>query len=217
VPEETDRKRRIKAQSPPTKDEKEENLKDASEEVKAEAKERLRQGTGQSRRGRDSLQKVEDRLNEMFATIALGQQAIALASGDQRHAVGAHVTAELSPPLVHAWVNLGRENEAVRRVLIRMSEGTAWGEVVLASVGFAYSQAQAYGALPGELPNPWLQAPIVPASEEVQNAAAQNSQPPFTGRSPQDARSGVDVNEEAHNEAERQRKIVEERRKQRGS
>jgi hypothetical protein len=173
-------------------------------------------GPTNTRRRQDQLQKVEDRLNELFATIALGQMAAAIATGDTRHVNGAQVTNTLSPPLVRAWVNLARENPAVARVLLRMSETSAWGEVAIASVGFVYSQGQAYGMVPASLPNPWISEltiddvpagiPDDPRAEVVE---------PIVGRTP--PRSGVDSDESAAERAERTRKEVEERRAQRGS
>lgn len=169
---------------------------------------------------RDQLAKVEDRLNEMFATIAIAQSGLGVMSGDQRHVVGGHVTSELSPQLVAAWIKLARENPRVEKVLLRMSETTAWGEVILASAGFAYSQAQAYGAVPPTMPNPWVHIPVPPSADVAAATAdppppdwsppAANGADPITGRQP--PRSGLDADDPAHNEAERQRRLAEQKR-----
>lgn len=167
---------------------------------------------------RDKLAKVENRLNEMFATIAVAQTGLGVMSGDQRHVAGGHVTSEMSPMLVEAWVKLARENDRIANVLLRMSETTAWGEVILATGGFIYSQAQAYGAVPPTMPNPWVAIPV-PPSPDVAAAYAEppspgwtppNGSEPITGRTP--PRSGVDEASAAREEAERQRKAAEAQR-----
>lgn len=156
---------------------------------------------------RDSLSGVEDKLNEMFGAVAVGQMGLAVMTGDHRHQAGAEVTSHFGPALSSAWVNLARENDAVKRVLIRMSEGTAWGAVVATSAGFLYSQAQAYNAVPRQLPNPWVQ--LVPESNE--DSPDRNVQATTTGP---DSPAKTD---DAVTRAEAERRAVEERRKTRGS
>lgn len=168
------------------------------------------------RRGRPSqMDKVEERLNEMFATIAVAQSGMGVVSGDNRHIVGGDVTAQLAPNLVAAWVKLAEENPRVRTVLLRMSETTAWGEVILATGALVYSQAQVYGAVPLTMPNPWVSI-AVPPSEEVAGAYASPppaawtppaADGPIAGRQP--PQSGVDSESAAKAEAERQREAAE--------
>lgn len=176
----------------------------------------------QRRGGRPSkLQKVEDRLNEMFAGVAVAQQGLGVVSGDPRHIVGGDVTAKLAPPMIAAWVKLAQENPRVEAVLLRMSETSAWGEVILATSALAYSQAQVYGAVPTDLPNPWVDVPVPPSADVA--AAYQQPPPPdwtppagddpITGRQP--PRSGVDSDENARNVAEAQRRAAEQQRLQR--
>lgn len=179
-----------------------------------------------SRPRRDKLAGVEDKLNELMATVAMGQQALALATDDPRHGRGAVITNQLAPPMVHSWVELARENPAVERVLLRLTEGSAWGGVIMTSVGFVYSQAQAYEVLPEGFPNPWARGDeFVPPSDEHNVTAAAagfgvdegDIRSAFDGgaRPPKGPpQSGVD---EPLNEAERQRAEVERRRKERGS
>jgi hypothetical protein len=113
-------------------------------------------------RPRTKLAKVEERLNEMFATIAIAQAGLGVFDGDPRHMVGAQVTEQFGPQLVGAWVKLAQENPRVEKVLLRMAETSAWGEVILATGGFVYSQAQVYGAVPPSMPNPWVEVPEMP-------------------------------------------------------
>lgn len=143
----------------------------------AEPRPKARQdGSGSKRaqppraRAAADLNRIEARLNEMFATVAVLQSAAGVATGDPRHGLGGKVTAELSPSLVRAWIGLAKESEPVRKVLIRLSESTAWGEVAIVSAGFVYSQAQAYQILPAAFPNPWVD--ITPVSDEVNDHAA---------------------------------------------
>ena len=155
------------------------------------------------------LNRIEARLNEMFATVAVLQSAAGVATGDPRHGLGGKVTAELSPSLVRAWIGLAKESEPVRKVLIRLSESTAWGEVAIVSAGFVYSQAQAYQILPAAFPNPWVD--ITPVSDEVNDHAAAYATPangdvPFVD---------ISGDEKVVNDAEADRRRVEAmRRKQ---
>lgn len=187
------------------------------------------EGTDKTRRARQrrggrpsKLQKVEDRLNEMFAGIAVAQSGLGVVSGDPRHIIGGDVTAQLAPPMVAAWVKLAHENPRVEAVLLRMSETSAWGEVALATGALIYSQAQVYGAVPADLPNPWAKVPVPPSADVA--AAYQQPPPPdwappagddaITGRQP--PRSGVDdPDDNARNVAEAQRRAAEAQRLQR--
>lgn len=171
---------------------------------------------------KDRMAKVEDRLNEMFAHLAMAQGGIGLLSQDPRHLAGANVTENLGPSLSAAWCKLGRENTSVAAALIRITEGGAWGEVVLASLGFVYSQAQAYQLVPPIMPNPWTQEPIVPPSPEGMDAMRNGGM----GVTPEDGaattagvgtrpppRSGVDDDQDpAHVIAERERRAAEQAR-----
>lgn len=162
---------------------------------------------------------LEDRLNEVFAALAMAQSSLTLLTADERHDVAAAATMETSPALVHSWVKLARENPRVEKILRRMTEGSAWGEVTIASMTFLLAQAQAYDLVQ------W--SPFPPPSPEVQaEQASRNGEPappvppapPVTGRSAADARSGVNAEQDpAHNIAEAQRRQVEERRRRRGS
>lgn len=168
------------------------------------------------------MAKVEDRLNEMFAAAAILQSTAGVIQADPRHLAGATVTERLGPSLSAAWCKLGRENERVAAILIRITEGGAWGEVAIASLGFVYSQAQAYGAVPGVMPNPWTGGPVVPPSPEGMDASWNGG----GGVTPEDAaaatsgvgtrpppRSGVGEDDDpAHIIAERERQAAEQAR-----
>lgn len=192
----------------PEEEKKREGVKPKDPGGAKDAPPRRRAAQGRAGSQQRALSQVEDRLNEMFATVAMGQAAASIATGDARHAAGAAATNQLSPPLVRAWINLAQENEAVAKVLIRLSQTSAWGEVIIASTGLVYTQAQIYGMVPVNAPNPFfsVEAIPVPVSDEVRQHAA--TAPP--GET-EDARAAA----AAAAEAERQR--IEDRRRERGS
>lgn len=162
---------------------------------------------------RTNLGKVEGKLNELAATIAMGQQGIGIAANDERMFMSGHVTAEMMPAVIHAWIELGRENKNVERALIRMAEGGAWGGVLITTTGLVFSQAQVWGAIPREVGNPFMDLPT-PPSEEVKTQAAENDTPAWAAHTSEDANPGVDQsNNPAVAAAERQRKRAEEQRK----
>lgn len=171
-----------------------------------------------ARKGSD-LDKIRKRLTEFFDTLAAGQQMVGTAVGDPRPFIGGKVTEELSPTLVDAWVNLAEESPAVKRYLLAMAEGSAWGEVTFATIGFTYTMAQAYGAVPYNLVNPWMDlSDVIPPSPEVVNHAATNGTrtvPDMPTEQPSPAESdptaGMSEAEIAQMEAER----IAERRKNR--
>lgn len=172
------------------------------------------------------LERVEERLIETFDTLAMVQAGAAVVTADPRHELGAEVTSQWGPKLAHVWVKLARENARVEKALIRMTEGSAWGEVTVTSFGFLLAQAQVYGGVD------WMPFAMndVPAGDptDPREAAGDNGtgpvtpgpsvsqQGPMVGRQP--PRSGVnDTSDPAQNLAEAQRRAVEERRRQRGS
>src|SRR5438128_740690 len=107
--------------------------------------------------GSTQIARIEEQLGELFGTIVVAQSGLAIMTGDARHMAGAQVTSEMAPLLVESWCDLAEKNPAVRAVLVKMSEGTAWGGVIAINLGFIYSKAQAYNAVPRDLPNPWIQ------------------------------------------------------------
>lgn len=176
--------------------------------------------------GRQSkLDRVEERLVETFDAIAMGQGMLAVMTADERHANGAEVTSQFGPKLAAAWCKLARENPRVEKVLVRMTEGSAWGEVAIATGGFVVAQAQAYEVVtwnpfvppaghPAGNPtdpraNGGTPVPPVPPVPPQDGGPVTGRQPP---RSPEDA-----AQDPAQNVAEAQRRAVEERRRQRGS
>lgn len=180
-----------------------------------------------ARSGRPTkLERVEERLIETFDTLAMVQAGAAVVTADPRHELGAEVTSEWGPKLAHVWVKLARENARVEKMLIRMTEGSAWGEVTVTTFGFMLAQAQVYGGVD------WMPFAIsdVPAGDPTdprETAGANGTgpvtpEPPVPGQGPmvgrQPPRSGVDdTKDPAQNLAEAQRRAVEERRRQRGS
>ena len=98
-------------------------------------------GTGRA----PSAASLEARLNEFLAAASL---PFALAGDDYC----ATIIAQRMPRLSHSLVELSRENPAVKRLLNRILEGSAWGGVALAVVTIVIPIAQHHGALPGDDP-----------------------------------------------------------------
>lgn len=172
------------------------------------------------RKGSD-LDKIRKRLTELCDTLASGQQMMGVALQDPRPFLGGKVTEGFTPTLVEAWVNLAEESPAVKRYLLAMAEGSAWGEVAFATIGFSYTMGQAYGAIPFDLSNPWMDiTEIVPPAGAP---AGDPSDPRTNGRkvpvtpdaeqaeTTTDTDSGMSQAEAAQAEAER----IAERRKNR--
>lgn len=174
----------------------------------------------------DALSKAEDRLNEMFGGIAMFQGTAAGLSGNPAHIQGAAITAQFGPGVSQAWIQLARENDGVKRIILRLTEGTAWGEAIFITLGYAYCTAQAYGALPENAPNIW--GPVQPSDEVMAHAAAANGESPIIPAAPAPEpddvpitgvvkgppRSGVDADDAARAEAEAERLAMEQRRRE---
>lgn len=169
------------------------------------------------RRGSD-LDKIRQGLNELVGTIGAGQQMMGVALQEPAHFVGGKVTEEMGPRLVDAWVNLAESSPMVKSYLLRLTQGTAYGEVVFVTIGFAMSQAQAYGALPISFPNPFMDvSEFVPPSPEVAAHEASNGRTvpvtPTPGERPSSEEGEMSEAEIAQQEAER---IAEHRRSRKG-
>lgn len=88
---------------------------------------------------------LEKRLTEFFQSFSL----IFLMSGDGHCAT---VIAEGAEPLAHAWTNLAKESPGVRKALNRMMTGSAWGEVVMASMAVVIPIAQHHSSFIPDIP-----------------------------------------------------------------
>jgi len=88
---------------------------------------------------------LEARLNEFLAAAAL---PFALTGDDYC----ATIIAQRTPRLSASLVALAKENPAVRRVLNRILEGSAWGGVAIAVVSIVIPVAQHHGMVPGDDP-----------------------------------------------------------------
>lgn len=88
---------------------------------------------------------LEKRLTEFFQSFSL----VFLMSGDQHCAT---VIAEGAEPVAHAWTNLAKESPGVRKALNRMMTGSAWGEVVMASMAVVIPIAQHHSSFIPEIP-----------------------------------------------------------------
>lgn len=88
---------------------------------------------------------LEARLADLLAASSI---AFAV-SGD---VYSAQVVSLRSPALASALADLAKENAAVRRILDRLLEGSAWGSVLFALAAIIIPICQAHGIIPGSDP-----------------------------------------------------------------
>lgn len=91
---------------------------------------------------------LEPALTEAIGKLAMLQTGIGVLSGDERHVKGGEVTADFAPRLAFAWTELAKRNEMVARILSGGIENSVTFNVVFATGGFLYAQAQAYEVIP---------------------------------------------------------------------
>lgn len=105
--------------------------------------------------GRQSARKppLQRRLEEFLATPALAYSFM----GDQW---AAELITTRTPIMAEAWYDLSTKNPAVKRVLERLLEGSAWGGVVLSTMAVALPLAQHHGLVPGADPFSALYPPV---------------------------------------------------------
>lgn len=89
-------------------------------------------------------QKLESKLEELFSAISLPF----LLAGDA-HCAG--IIAQGAPKMASAWVTLADENPGVKRVLTKLTEGSAWGGVILSTAAVAVPIAAHHGMPVGPL------------------------------------------------------------------
>lgn len=121
--------------------------------------------------------KLQDSLAELLALPSLAYAA----TGDTWAA--SHI-AERAPIMAEAWVELGKENPAVMRVLQKITTTSAWGGVILATGGTLLPLAVHHNLLPD------LGLPFGGGSEEG-GGAPLVPPPPGGGPTPPGAESGV--------------------------
>lgn len=103
------------------------------------------QGAGAStRRQTPSSRKLQQSLEELFTAPAL----IYAATGDQW---AAEFVKDRGPVLAEAWANLAQESPAVKRVLERITQGTAWGGVIAATGMTVIPLVAHHGLLPPQI------------------------------------------------------------------
>lgn len=88
---------------------------------------------------------LESRLNEF-----LGAASIPFAVAGDNYS--AQIVAARSPALAKSLAELANENAAVKRVLNRIMEGSAWGGVAIASLSIILPICQHHGLIPGTDP-----------------------------------------------------------------
>lgn len=96
---------------------------------------------------------LQKRLEEFLATPALVYSFM----GDQW---AAELITTRTPAMAEAWYDLSTKNPAVKRVLERLLEGSAWGGVILSTMAVTLPLAQHHGLVPGADPFSALYAPI---------------------------------------------------------
>lgn len=84
---------------------------------------------------------LQSRLEELLGGLALPYSAM----GDD---YAAQLIATRTPAIAEAWADLAKQNAAVKRVLERLVQGTAWGGVVLSSAGLAIPLLAHHNILP---------------------------------------------------------------------
>lgn len=107
---------------------------------------------------------LQKSLEELFATPALAYSF----AGD---AWAAELIATRTEAMAEAWYELGQKNAAVKRILNRLVEGSAWGGVLMSTAAVLVPLAQHHGIVPGvdpfalfypPLPTDGQAGPIVP-------------------------------------------------------
>lgn len=113
---------------------------------------------------------LQKKLEEFFSAPAL----IYSFGGDE---YGAHIIATRTPAMAKAWYDLAQENAAIKRMLTRLAEGSAWGGVVLSTSAVLIPLAVHHGMLP-PVPDPF--ATIYPPPPEGSRGPIVPPPPPAT-------------------------------------
>lgn len=95
-------------------------------------------------RAKTASGRLEQSLEELFSALALPF----MLAGDTHCA---NIIAQGSPKMAEAWVKLADENPGVKRVLTKLTEGSAWGGVILSTAAVAVPIAAHHGAPLGAL------------------------------------------------------------------
>lgn len=121
-------------------------------------------GPGSSGQGpaarKPTTPKLQASLEDLFAAPALAYSM----AGDQW---AAEFVAERAPVLAKAWADLANESPAVKRVLTRLTTGSAWGGVIAASTMTALPLLAHHNLLPPQIAGAFSEGdanggPIVP-------------------------------------------------------
>lgn len=116
---------------------------------------------------------LQKSLEELFAAPAMGYALI----GDEW---AASFVTERAPVLAEAWYKLSVESPAVRRILTRLTAGSAWGGVAVATGATVLPLLAHHDLLPVELPFDVGQdydRPIVPPPPSADAPPSRNSPP----------------------------------------
>lgn len=148
--------------------------------------------------------RLEASLEELFSALALPF----MLAGDT-HCAG--IIAKGAPEMASAWVKLADENPGVKRVLTKLTEGSAWGGVILSTAAVAVPIAAHHGAPLGKLgtvfggtSSPPNSRPQRPSNTSTAQDASSMGAPAFTkdpvrhamapdGFMPQDRSPGADA------------------------
>lgn len=165
--------------------------------------------TPQSDRPKPRKGTLEAQLQDAFASLSL----MVAMTGDQ---FSADIVATRSEDLARAWSNLAEKNDAVKRVLKGILEGSAWGEVTVVSLSVAIPIAYRYNLVPPQVGEPFsMMSGVVPPSPEHEEHAERQGQAPPEAEAQQQAAAAE--RQAAQSEGERrvkQRQAAEQRQQQ---
>lgn len=114
---------------------------------------------------------LQKSLEELFAAPSLAYSI----AGDQ---VAASFLASRAEPMAEAWYNLSKESPAVRRILDKLTTGSAWGGVVIATGATVLPLLAHHDVLPFDLPFG------IPVPEGEEGASMVPPPPPPSGPPP---------------------------------
>lgn len=127
---------------------------------------------------------LQAKLEELLASPAL----VYSFAGDE---YAAHIIATRTPAMAQAWYELSQQNAGIRRMLERLTQGSAWGGVILSSAAVAVPLLSHHGVIP--VPDPFAalypappvtsdgRRPIVPPPPSPAGDPAQSEGPAPSG------------------------------------
>lgn len=121
---------------------------------------------------------VDQRLTDGFTEL-LESLAVPFAIAGDFHCAG-HIT-NGAEPLAKSWVALSKQNKTVRRFMEKLTEGSAWGGVVMATASFTIPILSHHGIWPW--PDPFTAMAHAAEAAASTPAGANGAWDPSTGAS----------------------------------